>query len=309
MITYVIGSLFESPAQVLVNTVNTVGVMGKGIAKDFKKIFPDMFKEYQRLCESGKLQIGTLWLYKTANKWILNFPTKTTWRKPSRIEYIESGLKAFANGYAKYGISSIGFPPLGCGNGELDWEQEVQPLMEKYLKNLPIDIFIHLYGGKDITPEHRNMDEIAAWLRSEPEALGFSEVWHDLTLLIGSGLDVRTLTDAKPFRVEAILKDEMGIRLQTEDEAHFVPYEELTELWNLIRSYGFSMDRIMPGGLEPLTGYLVALFARLPYCRPVRVAMDYSTLTGTNKVGLQWVPKPASPKTARRTRLQVRPAA
>ena len=76
MITYVDFSLFESPAKVLVNTVNTVGVMGKGIAKGFKRIFPEMFAEYQLLCENGQYNTGDLWLYKSQNKWILNFPTK-----------------------------------------------------------------------------------------------------------------------------------------------------------------------------------------------------------------------------------------
>jgi len=146
MITYVIGNLFESPARVLVNTVNTVGVMGKGIAKDFKAIYPDMFREYQKLCESKKLTIGKLWLYKTPNKWILNFPTKTTWKQPAKVEYIESGLETFVRMYAKKGITSIAFPPLGCGNGELDWENQVRPIMEKYLKRLPIDIFIFTSG-------------------------------------------------------------------------------------------------------------------------------------------------------------------
>lgn len=120
--------------------------MGKGLTKDFKAIYPEMFWEYQKLCKEKKLTIGTLWLYKAPNKWILNFPTKTTWRLPSRVEYIESGLKTFVNGYyAKHGITSIAFPPLGCGNGGLDWEDQVRPLMEKYLDNLPIDIFVHLY--------------------------------------------------------------------------------------------------------------------------------------------------------------------
>ena len=83
MITYVVCDLFQSPARVLVNTVNTVGVMGKGIAKDFKRIYPDMFREYQRICERNSFDIGDLWLYKTTNKWVLNFPTKRHWRQPS----------------------------------------------------------------------------------------------------------------------------------------------------------------------------------------------------------------------------------
>ena len=93
MITYVSGDLFESPARVLVNTVNTVGVMGKGIAKEFKILFPEMFQRYRELCETRQFNIGNLYLYKTPHKWILNFPTKKHWRSPSRPEYIEEGLR------------------------------------------------------------------------------------------------------------------------------------------------------------------------------------------------------------------------
>lgn len=123
MITFVKGDIFQSPAQVLVNTVNTIGVMGKGIAKEFKTLFPEMFKKYQFHCESGELDIGKLWVYKTANKWILNFPTKTTWRKPSKYEYIESGLKNFVETYAERGITSIASPPLGMRQWRVGPEQ------------------------------------------------------------------------------------------------------------------------------------------------------------------------------------------
>ena len=93
MITYVVGDLFRSPARVLVNTVNTVGVMGKGIAKDFKFIYPEMFKQYQVLCEKNLFNIGQLWLYKTHHKWILNFPTKKHWRQPSQEKKMIKGTK------------------------------------------------------------------------------------------------------------------------------------------------------------------------------------------------------------------------
>jgi O-acetyl-ADP-ribose deacetylase (regulator of RNase III) len=163
MITYVDFSLFESPAQVLVNTVNTVGVMGKGIAKEFKNIYPEMFAEYQQLCEKGQLDIGQLWLYKTPHKWILNFPTKKHWRYPSKSEYIEAGLQKFIQIYVDARITSISFPMLGCGNGELDWEAQVRPLMEWYLKELPIQIFIHVkMSHSSFVPEHRDPAEIRA---------------------------------------------------------------------------------------------------------------------------------------------------
>jgi O-acetyl-ADP-ribose deacetylase (regulator of RNase III) len=91
MLTYLYTSLFDSPAQTLVNTVNTVGVMGKGVAKTFRERYPAMFKEYKKLCDGGALTIGSLHLWKSDDRWVLNFPTKTTWRLPSKLEYIQQG--------------------------------------------------------------------------------------------------------------------------------------------------------------------------------------------------------------------------
>ena len=119
MISYIKGNLFTSNAKILVNTVNTVGVMGKGIAADFKRIYPKMFEEYSFRCESKKLDIGNLFLYKTPNKWILNFPTKRHWKSPSKLEYIEEGLKKLVAQANELQLNDIAMPKLGCGNGEI----------------------------------------------------------------------------------------------------------------------------------------------------------------------------------------------
>ncbi len=144
MITYVQWSIFESPAKVLVNPVNTAGVMGKGLAQDFKKHYPEMFERYHTLCTQNQFQVGQLWIYTTPTKWILNFPTKRHWREKSRLEYISAGLDKFAATYKHKGITSISFPALGGGSGGPDWETEVQPLMERVLSPLPIKVYIHL---------------------------------------------------------------------------------------------------------------------------------------------------------------------
>src|SRR4051794_35789340 len=101
MLSYVSGNLFEAPVQTLVNTVNTVGVMGKGIALTFRQIYPEMFQEYRDLCERGKIDIGALYLYRDpiVNTQVLNFPTKKHWRNPSKLEYIEAGLNCFTRIY------------------------------------------------------------------------------------------------------------------------------------------------------------------------------------------------------------------
>lgn len=147
MIRYVKGNILDSPAEALVNTVNTVGIMGKGIALQFKKAFPSNYKAYKLACDQDKLEIGKMFVTRDANlqvgeKWIINFPTKTTWRKPSEYHYIEKGLDDLIKVIERKGIKSIAIPPLGAGNGGLKW-QNVKDLLIKKLSDLQIDIFIY----------------------------------------------------------------------------------------------------------------------------------------------------------------------
>ena len=126
-------TIFESSAQTLVNTINCVGVMGKGLALEFKNRYPTMFDKYKSFCDKGVFKPGVLWIYKAEDgKWILNFPTKIDWRNPSEMSYIEEGLIKFVEIWKEKGITSIAFPLLGCNNGGLN-PDEVIPLMEKYL--------------------------------------------------------------------------------------------------------------------------------------------------------------------------------
>ena len=146
MLKFTCGNLFKSKAQTLVNTVNVVGVMGKGIALAFKKRYPEMFEEYRQRCNDDHLDIGKLHLYKASDHWILNFPTKHHYRGKSRLEYIEAGLCTLRDNYAEWGITSIAMPALGCGLGGLNWS-EVRALIEDYLRNLPIEIEIYEPGS------------------------------------------------------------------------------------------------------------------------------------------------------------------
>lgn len=142
-----IGNMFESHAQTLVNTVNCVGVMGKGIALDFKNKYPEMFKEYSQLCAQNRVKPGVPYYYSDLlGASVINFPTKDHWRSPSKLSYIKNGLEWFRNNYQQLGITSIAFPPLGCGNGGLPWTV-VGPLMYKMLSDLPIDIEIYAPFG------------------------------------------------------------------------------------------------------------------------------------------------------------------
>jgi O-acetyl-ADP-ribose deacetylase (regulator of RNase III) len=145
------GDLFRSKAQTLVNTVNTVGVMGKGIALMFKKRFPDMYEEYVARCESGAVRLGEPYLYRTLlPPWVINFPTKEHWRAASRLDAIVDGLAYLARHVDDWGIESLAVPPLGCGNGQLDWEI-VGPTLFRALDELPFPV--ELYAPHDADPQ------------------------------------------------------------------------------------------------------------------------------------------------------------
>ena len=287
MILYVQGDLFQSPAQVLVNTVNTVGVMGKGVALQFKRHFPEMYAKYGELCEKGDFNVGSLWLYKTPNKWVLNFPTKRHWRQPSRIEYVESGMKKFVETYSSMGIHSIAFPPLGCGNGQLDFRSQVQPLMEKYLQPLPIEVFV--YPEKDNAfVEHLHPEEMRGWLRTEPQSLPFSEVWEDIKAILDENNEYKTVAKNNSFSAY-ISHDPLGIRVVVAERQYILPYDKLLSLWQQLRTYGFSMRHIAPG-IDRQVSYVLSIFAELEYVTPVYLADDYSKFGSASMIGLQILP-------------------
>ncbi len=281
MITYVDFSLFDSPCKVLVNTVNTVGVMGKGIAKEFKGIYPEMFTEYQSLCERGLIDIGNLWIYPTPNKWVLNFPTKKHWRSPSKPEYLEAGLQKFARIYQEARIASVSFPMLGCGNGELDWESQVKPRMEHYLRPLPIEIFIHMHDPKaGAVREHRVPDATKKWLRSQPQSSAFTEVWDDLVGVVKTTRQFTTMDGEARFVAEIFCDEEGGgIRIDSDDVHALLHKEQMLDLWQQIRGLGLCIPDIMPSGLDMHSEYVLPLLAELSYMQPIRQASRDTRLT------------------------------
>lgn len=144
-ITFTKGNIFSSDKQTIVNTINCVGVMGKGVALGFRLRYPEMYEKYRELCKTRQIAVGKLWLYKQSREglqWILNFPTKIHWKFPSKMEYIEAGLQKFVDTYEEKGITSIAFPLLGTHNGGLD-KIEVLDMMHSYLEkcSIPIDIY------------------------------------------------------------------------------------------------------------------------------------------------------------------------
>jgi len=147
MIKYLTGDILDSTAQALVNTVNTFGVMGKGIALQFKNQFPNNYKLYKEACDNKALKVGDLLVTEeesllSGKKIIINFPTKTHWRYPSEYEYIEKGLDALVNVLQEKNIKSIAIPPLGSGNGGLDWTR-VRAMIEDKLQGLDCEIYLY----------------------------------------------------------------------------------------------------------------------------------------------------------------------
>ena len=156
MMRILIGDIFESEMKTLVNTVNCVGVMGKGIAHVVKKKFPGVFEDYARRCKSGQVQLGEPYHFTDlTGVSIVNFPTKNHWRAMTRLSDIENGLDFFVASVHEWQIESVAFPPLGCGNGGLEWVQ-IGPLMYSKLKHLDIPVEIYAPFG---TPVAQLTDE------------------------------------------------------------------------------------------------------------------------------------------------------
>jgi len=142
------GNLLVAPVDALVNTVNTKGIMGKGIALQFKQAFPAMFRDYEKACKAGEVQLGKMHVFDLGGlaggpHWIINFPTKGHWRERSRLTDIETGLEELVTTILRLGIRSIAIPPLGCGNGGLNWA-DVRPRIEAAFTYLP-DVNVLLF--------------------------------------------------------------------------------------------------------------------------------------------------------------------
>lgn len=178
MIKVIIGDIFESQAQTLVNTVNCVGIMGKGIALEFKKRFPDMFKDYVKRCEAKQVCLSRPYLFKRMfPPWILNFPTKDHWRSVSKLYDIIEGLHYLQQHYKSWGITSLAVPPLGCGHGGLEW-RVVGPTLYRHLKVLDIPIELYAPFGtphEELQPSF--LDESEERLSQKQAPYKIAPVW------------------------------------------------------------------------------------------------------------------------------------
>jgi O-acetyl-ADP-ribose deacetylase (regulator of RNase III) len=158
MIELTRGNLLEAKAEALVNTVNTVGVMGKGVALMFKEAFPENFKAYEAACKTKEVKVGHMFVTERQSligpKWIINFPTKEHWRGGSKMAWIESGLEDLKRVIVEKNIRSIAIPPLGSGNGGLNWA-DVRPKIEAALAALK-DVSVIIY---EPTGQYQNVSK------------------------------------------------------------------------------------------------------------------------------------------------------
>jgi O-acetyl-ADP-ribose deacetylase (regulator of RNase III) len=185
MVTFYRGNLLDAPVEALVNTVNTVGVMGKGIALMFKEAFPENFRAYEEACKRGDIRIGHMFGTESSRlegpRWIINFPSKKHWRHPSKLEWIKEGLADLRRVVVENGIRSVALPPLGCGNGGLSWA-EVRPEIEGALAPLD-DVEVLVF---EPTEKYQNVAKPTGVQKLTPARAMIAEmVWR--YWVVGSG--------------------------------------------------------------------------------------------------------------------------
>lgn len=259
MITHRHTNLFDSEAQTLVNTVNCVGVMGKGIAKEFKSRDAEMFAAYKKICSEKLLQPGLLWLWRRNTPWVLNFPTKQHWKGPSKIEWIEMGLVKFVDTYEEKGISSISFPKLGCGNGGLNWN-DVLPMMEHYLNQVSIPVYIHDFDDAIRLPEH-----LIAWDAKVAVPSTLDEFSASISEFAQKDQSYSTSIMGE-IDYSISIADGGNIVFKHKNGAVSVDHDELRGVW-LSLQRGTITKKQAEWFDDELNGVLVDVLARLPYTK------------------------------------------
>lgn len=223
MIEYKTGNLLNEESEAIVNTVNCVGVMGKGIALQFKKKWPENFNNYLKACNHNLVQPGKMHIFETKSfinpKYIINFPTKRHWKGKSKIEDIKLGLSDLVLTIQKYQIKSIALPPLGCGLGGLEWS-EVKPLIEKSLIELK-DVQVKIYEPNEMTSSELNYKKASPVKMSAGRAALIKLVDHYLNSFLDPMISLLEIHKLMYFLQES------GIDLKLKySKAHYGPYNE-----------------------------------------------------------------------------------
>lgn len=219
-ITFKKGNIFSSDKQTIVNTINCVGVMGKGVALGFRLRYPEMYEKYKEFCKNKQITIGKLWLYKRPqeySKWVLNFPTKFHWKYPSKMEYLEAGLQKFVETYQEKGITSIAFPLLGTHNGGLD-KIDVLNIMHFYLDRCSIPIEIYEYDSKAPDELYKQ----------------FKDKWMSMSIYDKKNLGIRA---NQIVVIDKILNDINNSSMTSLSECNGIGIVTLQKCFNLILNY------------------------------------------------------------------------
>ena len=232
MITFTTGNLLDSDAEALVNTVNTVGVMGKGVALMFKEAFPENFKAYEGACKRKEIRIGRMFVTERQNfigpKWIINFPTKDHWRNPSQMSWIEAGLEDLKRVIAEKKIRSIAVPPLGSGNGGLNWT-EVRDKIVAALEGLS-EIQVIVY---EPTSQYQNVAKRSGVEKLTPARALVAEIVRRYWILgiECTLLEVQKLSYFLERKIESLrLKNPLNLRFEADKYGPYAP--RLTHLLN-----------------------------------------------------------------------------
>lgn len=253
MITYTTGNLLDAPAEALINTVNTVGVMGKGIALMFKERFPNNMQEYAKACKAKQVVTGKMFVTQTHElmgpRWIVNFPTKQHWKSPSKMEWIEEGLQDLRHFIISNKVRSIAIPPLGAGNGGLDWLQ-VKPRIEAALADLT-DVEVLIY---EPTAQYQNVTAKVGVKKLTPARALVAELIRRYWIL---GMDCSLLEIQKLAWFLQRIIERQG--LNNELKLHFTA--------NYYGPYANNLDHL----LNALDGSYLKADKRIPDCEPLDV--------------------------------------
>ena len=235
MMRYTTGNLLEADAEALVNTVNCVGVMGKGIALQFKQAFPENYEHYRQACERGEVRPGRMFVFETGRlmgpKFIINFPTKQHWKGKSKVEDVDAGLDALAEVIRSHRIRRVAVPPLGCGNGGLDWGV-VRRLIQNKLKGLEgVEVFVYEPAGAPANRDMKVATKTPNMSRGRAALLGiftkYLEPGYELTMLEIQKLAYFLQEAGEPLRLQFV-KEKYGPYAETlhhvlqRIEGHFI---------------------------------------------------------------------------------------
>ena len=265
--------IFHSPARVLVNPVNTAGVMSSGVSAEFKRFFPDAFSRYRSLCEAGRIEPGRLFFFQADFRTVLHLPVKRHWRTAATAEIVESGLQKLAAVWADQGIHALAIPPFA--EGELDWDSVIRPMLEIYLGPLPIPVYLH----RSTPDTRRSIKQIDQSLNQPQQQVPFTRVWKDLGRAIRRTYGHFSTGDGRAYTI-AFQDGTRYNRLvvtPADENSIGISAASLAELWDTFQSARMLLPSQFPSGLESAWPFLIPLLSKLEYVRVVRAAMGEAT--------------------------------